>query len=393
MKPRVLLLGQEVHPIPPDKGAAVEQWIDAVAHRLEHYEPHIVSVPHHVRPDSEVEGNVHYRRIRIGRFYNRIFRKLTRLDPYSYVDRIVRYAGSIAPAIVHIHNAPRLVDRLAGRIRGARIVLHMHNEKEDRVRNRIDALIGCSDYIRNWFSVRGFPADRYGVLANGVDTHLFRPLQSPDAARELRRKANIPLDRFVVLFVGRISPEKGPDLLAEAARWLDPSRFHFLFVGEWSRGDAETSARVRYARQLEEQLRVVPHAVLDTLAPSSMHSVYGLGDLVVIPSRFEEPFSMVAIEAMACGVPVLALRRGGMAEYLVDGENALVLDPDTSAQELAHSIDDAAQNPSGLAEMAARARGMVERRFTWDRVAAETERFYDSLLGQQQGLRPKEAAK
>ena len=102
---------------------------------------------------------------------------------------------------------------------------------------------------------------------------------------------------------------------------------------------------------------------------------------------------MVAIEAMACGVPVLALRRGGMAEYLVDGENALVLDPDTSAQELAHSIDDAAQNPSGLAEMAARARGMVERRFTWDRVAAETERFYDSLLGQQQGLRPKEAAK
>lgn len=380
MKPRVLLLSQEVHPIPPRKGAAVEQWIDAVAHRLERYEPHIVSIPHPARPDSEVEGNVHYHRIRIGRVYNRVFRKLTRLDPYSYADRIVRYANSNAPAIVHIHNAPKLVDRLAGRIRGARIVLHMHNEKEDRVSSRLDALIGCSNYIRNWFSARGLSVDRYGVLPNGVDTHLFRPLQSAGAAREIRRKANIPLDRFVVLFVGRISPEKGPDLLVEAARWLDPSHFHLLFIGEWSKGDAETSARVRYARQLKELLRAVPHTILDTLAPTDMHSAYGLGDLVVIPSRFEEPFSMVAIEAMACGVPVLAFRRGGMAEYLVDRENALVVDPEVSAKDLARSIDHAAQNPSGLAEMAARARGTVERYFTWDRVVADTERFYDSLL-------------
>jgi len=379
MKPRVLLLSQEVHPIPPRKGAAVEQWIDAVAHRLGRYEPHIVSVPHPDRPDSEVEGNVHYHRIRIGRFYNRAFRKLTRLDPYSYADRIVRYANSNAPAIVHIHNAPKFVDQLAGRIGEARIVLHMHNEKEDRVRSRLDALIGCSDYIRSWFSARGMSVDRYGVLPNGVDTRLFRPLQ-PDAARALRQKANIPVDRFIVLFVGRISPEKGPDLLAEAARWLDPSRFHLLFVGEWSKGDADTSARVRYARQLKELLRAVPHTVLDTLAPTDMHSVYGLGDLVVIPSRFEEPFSMVAIEAMACGVPVLAFRRGGMAEYLVDRDNALVVDPEVSAKDLAHSIDHAAHNPSGLAQMAARARGTVERRFTWDRVVADTERLYDGLL-------------
>ncbi|HZF19014.1 MAG TPA: glycosyltransferase [Burkholderiales bacterium] len=382
MKPRVLLLSQEVHPIPPRKGAAVEQWIDAVAHRLERYEPHVVSVPHPVRPDSEVNGNVRYHRIRIGRVYNRVFRKLTRLDPYSYADRIVHYANSNAPAIVHIHNAPKFVDQLAGRIRGARIVLHMHNEKEDRVRSRLDALIGCSDYIRNWFEARGLSVDRYGVIPNGVDTRLFRPLQ-PDAGRALRQKANIPVDRFVVLFVGRISPEKGPDLLAEATRWLDPSRFHLLFVGEWSKGDAGTSARVRYARKLEELLRTVPHTILDTLAPANMHSVYGLGDLVVIPSRFEEPFSMVAIEAMACGVPVLAFRRGGMAEYLVDRENALVVDPEVSAKDLAHSIEHAAQNPTGLAGMAARARSTVERRFTWDRVVADTERLYDDLLAQQ----------
>jgi len=51
----------------------------------------------------------------------------------------------------------------------------MHNEKEDRVRSRLDALIGCSDYIRNWFEARGLSVDRYGVIPNGVDTRLFRP--------------------------------------------------------------------------------------------------------------------------------------------------------------------------------------------------------------------------
>jgi len=89
--PRVLLFSQEVHPIPPLKGAAVEQWIDTVAHGLSGYVPYIVSVPHPQLPDSQIVGNVHYHRIRIGRLYNRLFRKLTRLDPYSYVDRIVEY--------------------------------------------------------------------------------------------------------------------------------------------------------------------------------------------------------------------------------------------------------------------------------------------------------------
>ena len=61
---------------------------------------------------------MHYHRIRIGRVYNRVFRKRTRLDPYSYADRIVRYANSNAPVIMHIHNAPKFVDQLAGRIKG-----------------------------------------------------------------------------------------------------------------------------------------------------------------------------------------------------------------------------------------------------------------------------------
>ena len=380
MKPRILFLAQEVHPIPPVKGAAVEQWIDAVAHLLKRYEPHIISVPHPARPDNEVDGMVTYHRIRMGRIYNRIFRKLTRLDPFSYTDRILRYARSIKPVLIHIHNAPKFVDRLVGKIDGARTVLHMHNEKNDGVKSRLDALAGCSAYISKWFQQRGVIADRYVTLPNGVDNALFLPAPSLQSVKEARARRGIPAGRFVVLFVGRISPEKGPDLLARAARHLDPSAFHFVFVGEWPQGDPVRSERVRYADALKRELQGLPCTLVDTVAPTEMQHIYALGDLVVIPSRFEEPFSMVAIEAMASGVPVLALRKGGMTEYMVDRHNAIVMDGDASDLALADAIRAAAGKPDALRGMAAEASAMVTQRFTWRRVAEETEALYDQVL-------------
>lgn len=380
MAPRVLLMSQEVHPIPPEKGAAVEQWIEAVAHRMSRYEPHLVSVPHPSRPDTEVQGRVHYQRIRMSDAYKRLFRKLTRLDPWSYIDRVLRYARTVDPAILHIHNAPQFVDIMAKGLPAAKIILHMHNEKSDKVHTSVAALAGCSAYIRDWYEQRQFPARRFAVLDNGVDIAAHAQGRDPRTLREARERHGVPLDRFVVLYVGRISPEKGPDLAAQAAQHLDPERFHLVLVGEWPQGDAQRSERVRYAAQLREQLGKVPHTLTGTLAPEQMPGIYALGDLLLVPSKFEEPFSMVAIEAMAAGLPVMALKKGGMREYMVDGENALLLDAHASPQAVADAITRAASDPALLSMLAAAARRLVERRFRWQQVAAATERLYDELM-------------
>jgi glycosyltransferase involved in cell wall biosynthesis len=380
MKPRVLFLAQEIHPIPPVKGAAVEQWIAEVASRLAAYEPHVVSVPHPDRPDREVDGGVHYRRIRIGRVYNRMFRKLTRLDPWSYTDRIVRYVRQIEPAIVHIHNAPRLVGPLAAGYPGAKLVLHMHNEKSDPVGAHVDVLAACSRYIRDWYQARSVDADRFVVLPNGVDTGRFSTALCAAALPSARARYGIPQGRFIVMYVGRISPEKGPDLLARAARLLDASKFHFVFVGEWPRGDPAKSERGKFAIGLKREMEGLPATIVDVVTPEDMPRIYALGDLVVIPSRFEEPFSMVAIEAMASGVPVLALRKGGMAEYMVHGQNALVIDGGSSAAQLADAIRYAALDAEALSSMADNAGRMVRASYTWDHAAAQTESLYDQVL-------------
>ena len=378
--PTVLMLSQEVHPIPPLKGAAVEQWIDTVAHGFSEVAPHVVSVPHPDRPDSEMVGGVHYHRIRIGALYRRLFRKITRLDPYSYVDRIVAYASAVRADIIHVHNAPQFVPRLREGIREARLLLHMHNEKAVTSLPPVDVLCGCSRYISEWFQARGVVARRFVELPNGVDTGTFCP--SGDVARgSARARFEVPGGRFVVLYVGRISPEKGPDLLVEALRQLDRSRFCLVLAGEWPLGDVRQSARVEFAEALRARLAGIEVKVLGHFAPEAMPEIYRLGDLLVIPSRFEEPFSMVAIEAMASGLPVLALRKGGMKEYMIDRENAFLLPADVDAAALAKAIEMAAEAPrEELERMARRARAMVESRFTWAHVVRETERLYREML-------------
>jgi len=380
--PSVLFISQEVHPIPPLKGAAVEQWIDTVAHGLSGFVPHVVSVVHPNLPDSQVVGNVHYHRIRIGRLYNRLFRKLTRFDPYSYVDRIIDYASEVRPAIIHIHNAPQFVSRIRARVNEAKLLLHMQNEKPVQSLAPVDVFCGCSRYISNWFRERGVVAKRFVELPNGVDPAKFRPRwEDAGGQAAAQRRFDVPQDRFIVLYAGRISPEKGPDLLVEAMRGLDPQRFHLVLAGEWPRGDPRRSARVVFAESLRARLAGIPVTVLGHFAPEAMPEIYRLGDLVVIPSRFEDPNPLVAFEAMASGVPVLALRKGGMKEYMVDGENALLLPGDADASALAAGIKNAAATaPERLERMTRTARTMIEARFTWANVIRETENLYREML-------------
>lgn len=380
MKPRVLLLSQEVHPIPPVKGAAVEQWIDAVARGMKRFEPHVVGPVHPERPDEEVSDGVHHRRIRVGALYHRLFRKITRWDPHSYIERVIDHARSFSPAIVHLHNAPHFVPALRRGFPGAKLILHLHNQKALPAGLEFDCLAACSDFIRRWYEQQRLRCASYATIRNGVDCRRFQPKWNlPDRGAAARRRHGIPADKRVILLVGRISPEKGTDLAVDAFRLLDPERYHLVLVGEWPEGDPLRNDRVVFARALKEKLRGLAATCIDTVAPAAMPEIYPVGDLLVIPSRFEA-FSMVAIEGMAAGVPVLALRRGGMVEYMVDGENARLLDADAAPGAFAAAIEELVADPEPAERLARNAREMVERRFGWEKVVDETEALYRNLL-------------
>ncbi len=371
---KVVMVTGPVHPVPPIKGAAVETWIYEVSKRLMAFEPHIVSISHPFYPEREYRDGIYFHRIRLGRLYRRLFQKMTKLDPLSYERRIMRVIDEVGPDIVHIHNyAPgRLIEGL--RKKGIKTVLHMHNEREIG-RLKVDLFLGCSNYITDFYLKKGTVEGRFEVVYNGVDLERFRPLwEVEDLRRRVRERFDVGEDDFVVLYVGRVSPEKGVEHLLEAASLLDDrDGIRFFLVGEVSR----EGRRGEYGRRIVERAGRLKGRVVITgvFPPSRIHLLYLLGDAVVIPSNFEEPFGMVALEAMATGLPVIARRKGGLVEYIRHGENGLFIGEEDLVEGLLGVVR-LLREERGLRLRIGEAGRRTVEGFSWERIATRLEGLY-----------------
>jgi D-inositol-3-phosphate glycosyltransferase len=183
--------------------------------------------------------------------------------------------------------------------------------------------------------------ERVAVVAPGVDLERFRPGDRAAA----RTKLGLPLNGDVVLFVGRIQPLKAPDVLLRAvARLLQrsPDRRSNLtvaIVGGPSGSDSffpDHLQGLAGSLRISDQVRFAPPVHQDELA-----QWYRAADVVVVPS-YNESFGLVAIEAQACGTPVVAAAVGGLRTAVSDGESGLLVaghDPNDYADALATILD------------------------------------------------------
>ena len=119
--------------------------------------------------------------------------------------------------------------------------------------------------------------------------------------------------------------------------------------------------------------------MLGTVPPGEMQNVYHYADLVVVPSEFEEPFGMVAIEAMAAGIPVMAANKGGLAEFIEDGKTGIFIRQPDDPIDFSRQLFDVIGNPRLLTEIAENARKQVVKSYTWDVVARKTEYAYTTV--------------
>ncbi|MBI2867416.1 MAG: glycosyltransferase [Chloroflexi bacterium] len=214
------------------------------------------------------------------------------------------------------------------------------------------------------------PPDRVRVVPGGVDLSLFHPLDMTASRKQL----GLPEKGLVALYVGRVEPFKGVDLLLEATallkRWDDLT---VLVVGGGSAGHADVERLSALATELgiAERLRFtgsVPHHALP--------AYYSAADVCVVPSYYES-FGFVAVEAMACGTPVVATQVGGLAVTVEDGQTGYLL-PERSASLLAERIERLLQEPSLRRRMGLAARARMSR-FTWPVVARQVMAEYHAL--------------
>lgn len=216
------------------------------------------------------------------------------------------------------------------------------------------------------------------VVPPGVDLEVFRP----GSASGVRTQLGVPPDGLLVAFAGRIQPLKAPDVLVRAvaaAGERDPSlrdRLVLAVVGGASGpglGGPEGLARLAADLGVGAMVRLVPPQPADRLA-----DVYRAADLVAVPSH-NESFGLVALEAQACGTPVLGAAVGGLLTAVVDGSTGRLVDshdPQVWATELLRMLRSA-----DLAEMGRRG-ALHATRFGWDRTAALVSDVYADAVAE-----------
>lgn len=277
-------------------------------------------------------------------------------------DWIVAYA---AKAIKEAWKKPLIATIHAtefGRQRGLHNPMQAHiSETEWWLSYEACRVIVCSRYMGAEVGVVfGVPGDKVRVIPNGIDSSWFMTR---------RRKAERPL----VIFVGRLVIEKGPlvlvDAMAEVAKRFPDAEL--AFAGS---GPLEGELRSRIARSgLEGRAHL-----LGRLDDRRLRDLYSKAWVAAFPSSYE-PFGIVALEAMATGVPVVVGNTGGLREIVTAGETGLAVEPNNPSA-LAGAISALFSNPDRAEEMAGRAKRVALAEYSWSDIAGKTVAVYDEVL-------------
>lgn len=232
---------------------------------------------------------------------------------------------------------------------------------------RFSSLLPVSNYChRESCLYWSIPEERMRVVYNGVSLQQFHP----DPAAGAARRAALGLTgEFVVLYVGRVCRQKGTDLLMEACTRLREEGRNVRFVVAGPIGQFGQEDDNGFIQLLEQHQALYLGPVDEAVLPS----VYNMADVFVMPTRVNEMFGMAAIEAQACGKPVVCSNHGGLPEVISSSSGLLfqVGNADDLAQQLRTLMDD-----SGLRRRFSEAAEGNAKRFAWETITDELYQVY-----------------
>jgi starch synthase len=235
------------------------------------------------------------------------------------------------------------------------------------------AVIAVSDGMRADIlsAYPAVPPDRVHVIRNGIDTVQY----APDPGTAVLTRHGIDPARPAVVFVGRVTRQKGLPVLLRAAQWLDPSAQLVLCAGQ-----ADTPELEAEVAGLAEHLRATRPGVVwipGMLAKPEVIQILSHATVFACPSLYE-PLGIVNLEAMACGTAVVGSRVGGIPEVVADGVTGLLVPPG-DPEALGRALTELVRDPALAAEMGRLGRERAIAEFSWTTIAAQTARLYSKL--------------
>lgn len=415
------------HVVPPNVYSSIAIWNYEVARRLATECRTVVysrDLPGFTQ--TTVHEGVEYRRVPIRP--DRVLVKLLRMTawmrprrrPYlvsrfyyaHYARHVAEDLKRINADVVHVPNFPQFLPILRAKNPNIRIVLHMHCNwlcefSPTMLKRRLmdaDLITTCSEYVTR--QVREvFPqyADRCHTMYNGVDATVFNNASRTNEGREQANE---------LLYVGRISPEKGVHVLLDAfQRVLAKAPDAMLtLVGpdevqppdiyiRFSRDPKVLGLKRFYDGQ--NYGRRLQHGLIGVLASKvrfvgaaphgELPKYYEKADVFLFPSVWQEPFGIAVIEAQAAGVPVVSTRSGGVVESVQDKVSGLLVERDDAA-EMAEAILTLMGDAALRERLARSARTSVMEKFSWQSVRDNVLRSYRAIPPRDPKGGPKRAA-
>ena len=331
----------------------------------------------------------------------------------KFMDAMARdliMAGSIDEAdILHGHTwYSHLAGCLAKQLTGGKLVLSTHSLEPHRPWKReqlgtaydgsswvertayenADGVVAVSSAMKEDVqALYDVDPERVRTIYNGIDIDQYRPRFSEDVLRQY----DVDPDQPFVLFVGRITRQKGILHLVRAIHHLNDDLQVVLCAGA---PDTEAIGQEMEALVEEAKAEAGNRIVwIDEMLPrEDVITMYSHAEVFVCPSVYE-PFGIINLEAMACKTPVVASAVGGIPEIIVEGETGLLVDfeaeagdsqepadPEAFSRALADGVNALMADPEQRSAMGEAARTRVETVFSWTAIAEQTLAFYQDLL-------------
>ena len=387
---KISIVVPEMLPVPPVQGGAVEHWVHEVSKRLDQskFELTIVSRPAYV---AGVMG-VKYEGItwtNLSRFFYSAKERLSKANPLRHlakIQNVATYGWQVAKLVrdadlVVIHNEPNLLLFLR-RNTQQKVILHIHNEHLNiglfrplyrLALKSVDEVVCVSDYIRH-SAIKHFPeyADKFSVVFNAVDPQIFKPY-GQEAITQLQNIVLIAPDKTYLLYVGRLNALKGVHVLIEAFIKIHQQRpnTRLIIAGSSFFGGA---AKTPYEASLVTLAQPIAEAIIFTgfIPHDQLKYLYSAADIVVLPSVWQDPCPLVALEAMASGTCLIATQAGGVVEVLQHQINGWLVPPN-NVEALRMAINELVDNSAKRAEMGEQARKLIEQKYDWARLVGQLE--------------------
>lgn len=384
----IAILTSGILPVPAIQGGAVENLVDFYLEYNDKHRMHDITVYSVWHPDIEghpaLKSEVnHYKFIKIDGWQAKIKKNIYHLihdDEYYhysieyFLHEAIKDIRQQQYDVIILENRPGYSIKL-NKQTDAKIIYHLHNDnlnssisKSFFVYNNADRIITVSNYIRSRVVTINPQDSKTATVLNGIDRTLFTPCSDNN------RKQH---DNFIIVFSGRLIPEKGILQLIQAMQLLkDYLDIKLVIIGSGSLGSNEKLTP--FQQQLQEEAKDLANIhFTGYIAYHEMACYLHQADLAVLPSTWEEPFGLTMAEAQAAGLPIITTKQGGIPE-VVSEQNAILLDTDKHfVENLAAAILDLYEHPEKRKQMSA---ASLERSKLFDK-ETYAKNFFEALKG------------